>query len=68
MKESARAKLIGGAMVLVGLVQATLGTRRGDTVLPASAERTPLSASHISMSMVAGPQGDRRTTPYVYNT
>jgi len=32
MKESARAKLIGGAMVLVGLVQATLGTRQGDTV------------------------------------
>jgi len=32
MNESARARLIGGAMVLVGLVQAILGTRQGDTV------------------------------------
>ena len=32
MNESARARLIGGAMVLVGLVQAILGTRQGDTI------------------------------------
>jgi len=32
MKESARARLIGGAMVLVGLVQAVIGARQGDTI------------------------------------
>ena len=32
MNESVWARLIGGAMVLVGLVQTTLGTRQGDTV------------------------------------
>ncbi|MDQ2072609.1 hypothetical protein RBH20_08680 [Haloarcula sp. H-GB4] len=32
MNESARARLIGGAMVLVGLAQAFIGTRQGDTI------------------------------------
>jgi len=32
MNESARARLIGGAMVLVGLVQVILGTRQSDTI------------------------------------
>ena len=32
MNESVPVQLIGGAMALVGLIQAILGTRQGDTV------------------------------------